>query len=141
MGRMLKLMGNVSPTPREAFLTLMERRGVKQGSLVPKLLWSFSSLHCHPETPLTPPVSPLSSPSLPSSLPSSSPFFCPPPPTLSPTGLLHLLTLISLETSSCRSHLCPCCSFFHATRIHASAEGAGLSCLLGFTVGPGYKLH
>lgn len=46
-----------------------EGRGgrVEQGSLVPKLLWRFSSLHCHPEPPLTPPVLPLSSPSLPSS--------------------------------------------------------------------------
>lgn len=46
-----------------------KRRGgrVEQGSLVPKLLQSFSSLHCHPEPLLTPPVWPLSSPSLPSS--------------------------------------------------------------------------
>lgn len=68
MGRMLKLMGNASPSHRETFLTLMERGmsrvevgGVEQGSLVPKLLQSFSGLRCHPETPLTPPVSPLSS--------------------------------------------------------------------------------
>lgn len=43
----------------------VEGWGVEQGSLVPKLLWSFSSLHCHPESPCTPPVAPLSSPSLP----------------------------------------------------------------------------
>lgn len=68
MGRMLRLMGNASPSHRETFLTLMERGmsrvevgGVEQGSLVPKLLQSFSGLRCHPETPLTPPVSPLSS--------------------------------------------------------------------------------
>lgn len=65
-----------------------ERRagGVEQGSLVPKLLQSFSGLHCHPETPLTPPVSPLSSPSLPSSTALKLlPFLCvssPPPPPL-----------------------------------------------------------
>ena len=94
MGRMLKLMGNASPTHQEAFLTLMERGGeerraggVEQGSLVPKLLQSFSGLHCHPETPLTPPVSPLSSPSLPSSTALKLlPFLCvssaPPPPPL-----------------------------------------------------------
>lgn len=84
MGRMLKLMGNASPSHREAFLTLMERgmsrgevRGVEQGSLVPKLLQSFSGLHCHPETPLTPPVAPLSSPPLPSCTTLKLlPFFC-----------------------------------------------------------------
>lgn len=48
--------------------------GVVQGSLVPKLLQSFSGLHCHPETSLTPPVSPLSSPSLPSSTAALSSF-------------------------------------------------------------------
>lgn len=81
MGCMLKLMGNTSQTHQEAFLTLMEkgrgwwvRGGVMQGSLVPKLLQSFSGLHCHPETSLTPPVSPLSSPSLPSSTAALSSF-------------------------------------------------------------------
>lgn len=78
MGRMLKLMGNALPSHRETFLTLMERGmsrvevgGAEQGSLVPKLLQSFSGLGCHPETPLTPPVSPLSSLST-----------APPPPSL-----------------------------------------------------------
>lgn len=79
-----------------------ERRagGVEQGSLVPKLLQSFSGLHCHPETPLTPPVSPLSSPSLPSSTALKLlPFLCvsssPPPPTS--TKRSHLL---AFNTSS-----------------------------------------
>lgn len=58
---MLKLMGNILSTQREAFLTLMEwghemKQGGRgdHGSLVPKLLWSFSSLHCHPEPLLAP---------------------------------------------------------------------------------------
>lgn len=60
-GHMLKLMGNIFAARQEAFLTLMEREGVgvlggrlDHGSLVPKLLWSFSSLHCHPEPLLAP---------------------------------------------------------------------------------------